>query len=215
MGKRAQGAPNFRPSSNQNIDPKSLFSPSVLGGSSPASDRAPAHRKSPTSVRGKKVIARNNSSSALPTSTVSLPTQAFASKLSSLITRVFPNSAHGPKLPFGSTFKFMASTNRMDDSGGRCVREVGDHKEVAQPEIEGFLDVCLVGTIVAPHGNHGSSAIHQGCSGLEADFANRATLICTRAEVGNLGTWKGSDEGGDGDDRMEAEECSGVATPLC
>nr|POF05802.1 uncharacterized protein CFP56_44105 [Quercus suber] len=215
MGKRAHGAPNARPNPNQITDPKSVCSPSAPGGSSPAVDKAPAHKKSSSSVRGKKVIARNNSSSFLPTSAVSLPTQTFTSKLSPLTTRVVPNSDHGIELPCGSTFKFMASTERMDDSGDRCVGDAGDTREAAQPEMEDCLDDCLAGTMVVPLDNHGTSAIHQGRSGIQPDSANRASFFNKRAEAGNLGTWKGSDEGGDGDVRMEAEEGSGVAAPLC
>ena len=107
-GKRAQGAPSFRSSPNQNSVPKGLFSSNVSGGSTLASDRAQVHKKSATLVRGKKVIARNTSSSAFPSSPVSLPTKAFASKLSSLTTRATPSTGHGSELFSGSSFKFMA-----------------------------------------------------------------------------------------------------------
>nr|POE67895.1 hypothetical protein CFP56_72230 [Quercus suber] len=221
-GKRAQDAPNLRPSPNQNVAPKGLFSSSAPSGSNPVSDRlnlvsdrALAHKKPFTSVRGKKVIAGNTYSSAFPSNAVSLPTQAFASKLSSLTTRATLSSAHGPKLLSGSNFKFMASTARLGDSIGRCVGEVDAHKEATQPEVEGCLEVCLAEIMVAPSGNHGFSALQQVCSNLETNSVTRATLNCPRVDVRNLGTWKGPDEGGNGDDRMEAEEGSSVAAPLC
>ena len=103
-GKRAQGVPSFRPSPNQNFVPNGLFSSNAPGGSTPASDRVPTHKKSVTSVRGKKVIARNTSSSVFSSNTVSLPTKAFALKLSSLTTRATPSSGHGFELSTGSTF---------------------------------------------------------------------------------------------------------------
>lgn len=63
----------------------------------------------------------------------------------------------------------MASIDMLGDSVGRCVGEVDAHKEVAQPEVEGCLEVCLARIVVAPSGNHGVSALHQGCSGFEAN----------------------------------------------
>ena len=76
------------------------------------------------------------------------------------------------------------------------------------------LMVGLDGTLDDCPGSHGVSVLHQGGSSLEANPATRATLNRPESEVGNVGTWKGSSEGGDNEDRMESEEGGGVANPL-
>ena len=83
------------------------------------------------------------------------------------------------------------------------------------------MEACLAGSVVglgetvdACPRSHGVSVLHQGGSSLEAIPIIQATLNRPEPEVGNFGTWKGSSEGGDSDDKMEFEEGSSVATPL-
>ena len=72
----------------------------------------------------------------------------------------------------------------------------------------------LARTVDAYPRSHGVSALHQGDSGLEANPVTQDTLNRLEIKVRNHGTWKGLSEKGDGDDKMESEEGSGVATPL-
>ena len=163
-----------------------------------------------------KVLARNFSSCPFPSSAVSTHSKGFAQKLSPLISVTNPSAEHGFDLGSDSPFKFMASFGSMGGCVDQCVE-----KADARLETKGCAKACrtgpvvgLDGTLDARPGAHGVSALHQGGSSLKANPAYRTMLNRPKAEVGNVGTWKGSSEGGDDEDRMESEEGGSAAIPL-
>ena len=196
--------------------PKDHFGPNVPAGSGPATSRAQAQKKKRVnSVRGMKVLARNLSPCPLPSCTVSIHSKGFAQKLSPIISATISSADHGSDLGSDAPFNFMASSGGMGGGVDQFVEEVD-----ARPGTKGRAEAGRTGPVVGLDGSfearpeaHEVSALHQGGSSFEANPANQSTLN-PEAEVGNVGTWKGSSEGGDDEDKMESEEGGGAALPL-
>lgn len=86
-----------KPDSSQFVDPGTLLGLDL------------SKKQNPPSVRGKKSIARNLSSSTSFSHAVLEPSQAFSSKRTSLSANTSFNPSYGPEPQKNSSFVFMAS----------------------------------------------------------------------------------------------------------